>query len=541
MSAFKDLYDTAKATEDTVFAFSPVPLRFVKSGIQNVGVPLVVSAVASQTPFVAPLAGAAIKWGSDAFQSGTHSLAFEAMNSLGQSIASGLPTGAGIQTIFNAISSQTGQTLLAGQDLVTHAVGAVGTSILLGRTITNSAVLTFQKIRPMTVGEVIASSQRTIQRLAEFATSAAKHIRQLGIRAELFVQQELEKMNNPQQQNGQTPKPVVNDQETKVELFGQTPDERVTEAEISERKPQTTQQQAVQSPQVQSSESQQKQTVLASDSAQTTASNNSNSKIKYKEQPTDKLRPQPVDPQQAKPQEKQTGMIEKVVQAATAKPIDQSSESAQDYVLKNIVDKLTAARMNTDRMEIRYNGKKIFQMNGAEIDKSTSITDGQAEQLKQALQDPAAFGGNLLIKQGDQILVHIKEGRIIRNPAGLAQQPATIELETKDQIQQSQSTPQSPSEALWQKYGANQKGDFTGLSKAAKLAAQDGVSHKDIQSMLAQSNQLKQFSATQGNEKADSLARKTTQKAFADIARENRPQQQQSQSQQQSETMAPAL
>jgi hypothetical protein len=524
MSALNDLYNTAKATEDAVFAVSPVPLSFVKSGIQTVGVPLVVSAAATHTPFVAPIAGAAIKWGSDAFQSGTHSLAFEAMSNLGESIASGLPTGAGIQTIFNALSSQIGQTLLAGQDMVTHAVGGVGSSILLGRTIANSATLTFQKIRPMTINEVIANAQRTIQRLQDFSVNAAKHVRQLGIRAELFVQQEAAKLSNKEEQNGQVHNSVLNnDQRTDIALDSSSESPSVLKVSSSDQDPLS---------QAQSSNAQAKQAVMDSESAQVDTPNGSNPKINYTGS---------QNPQQSKFQEKQTGIVEKVVQAATTKPIDQSSESAQDYVLKNIVDKLTAARMNTDRLEIRYNGKKIFQMKGAEIDKSTSITDGQAEQLKQALQDPAAFGGNLLIKQGDQILLHIKEGRIIRNPAGLAQQSATIEVETKDQIEQSQSVPQSPSEVLWQKYGANQKGDFTGLSKAAKLAAHEGVNPKDIQSMLSHSNQLKQYSATQGNEKAESLARKTTQKAFADIARENRTQQKESQSQHQSETVAPAL
>lgn len=541
MSTFKDLYDTAKATEDAVFAVSPVPLSFVKSGIQNVGVPLAVATVATHTPFMAPVAGAVINWGSDAFQSGTHSLAQEAMTNFGESVMSGLPAFGGIQTGFDWMSSQSGRVILAGQDMVTHAVGAVGTSVMLGRTLTNSAVLTFQKIRPMTVNEVIAGAQRAFERYQEFLSGAARHIRQLGIKAELFVQQELEKMNNPQQQNGQAPETVVNDQDTKVEMFNPTPDQRATEAEVSDSKPQATPQQTAQPAQVRAVESQAKQAAQVVEPVPSQTPKDTEPKIKYKGQQPNQSQPQQKEPQPSKFQEKQTGMVDKVVNAVTTKPIDQSSEKAQDYVLKNLVDKLTAARMNTDRLEIHYNGKKIFQMKGAEIDKSTSITDGQADQIKQALQDPAAFGGNLLIRQGDQILLHIKEGRIIRNPAGLAQQSATIEVETKDQIQQSQSVPQSPSQGLWQKYGANQKDDFAGLSKAAKLAAQDGVSQNDIQSMLAQSNQLKQYSATQGQQKAESLAKKTAQKAFADIARENRPQQQESQPQQQSETVAPAL
>lgn len=203
MSTFKDLYNTAKEAEDIAFAVSPVPLGFIKSGIQNVGVPLAVAAVATHTPFVAPLAGTAIKWGSDAFQSGTHSLAQQAMSNFGESVMSGLPAFGGIQTSFNWISSESAQVILAGQDMVTHAVGAVGTAIMLGRTATNSAVLTFQKIRPMTINEILANSQRALDRYQEFLTSAASHIRQIGIHAELFVEQEFAKLSNTEEQTTQ--------------------------------------------------------------------------------------------------------------------------------------------------------------------------------------------------------------------------------------------------------------------------------------------------------------------------------------------------
>ena len=105
--------------------------------------------------------------------------------------------------------------------------------------------------------------------------------------------------------------------------------------------------------------------------------------------------------------------------------------------------------------------------NGAP-DPSTSITDTQRDALQQALEDPAAFGGNLVIKQGNKVLLNIKDGRILHNPMGLAKQSLSAEMETKEHLQQQQpeakqaAVPNNPAEGLWSKYGANVSPDLRG-------------------------------------------------------------------------------
>ena len=507
MSTFKDLYDTAKEAEDVAFAVSPIPLGFVKSGIQNVGVPLVIAAAATHTPFVAPLAGSAIKWGSDAFQSGTHALAQQAMSNFGESVMSRLPAFGGVQTSFDWISSESAQVILAGQDMVTHAVGAVGTSLMLGRTVANSAVVAFQKIRPMTINEVIANSQRALERSQEFLTSAASHIRQIGIHAELFVEQELAKLSNSEEQ--------------------------------------TTQAQPTESPE--------QATVMATDKTQIEAEPQLKTVAQVESNGT-----QPEI--NVQPSEKGTGHTERGTQAnifeaavETAanmvNPIrSESSQEAEDYAL-GLVDKLAANNMNVDRLYIKMDGIDIFKMKNGAPDPSTSITDSQRDALQQALEDPAAFGGNLVIKQGNKVLLNIKEGRILHNPLGLAKQSLSAEVETKGQIQQQQpetkqaAVPNNPAEGLWSKYGANVSPGLKGVKLAADNALKDGLKPKEVRAMLGQSAHFQGLKADKGASVAEKVIARTVKTAQARVAQQQRPKQkvQQKEEQKQAAVMAPGL
>ncbi|BDM83904.1 hypothetical protein [Acaryochloris marina] len=501
MSTFKDLYNTAKEAEDVAFAVSPIPLGFIKSGIQNVGVPLVVAAAATHTPFVAPLAGTAIKWGSDAFQSGTHSLAQQAMSNFGESVMSGLPAFGGIQTSFDWISSESSQVILAGQDMVTHAVGSVGTSLMLGRTVANSAVVTFQKIRPMTINEILAHSQRALDRTQEFLTSAASHIRQIGIHAELFVEQEFAKLSNTEEQT------------THVQL----------------------------------TESPEQATVLATDKTQVEAE----PQVKASTVQAESNGKQPEINDQPSENGRQANIFEAAVESAVnvVNPIrSESSQEAEDYVL-GLVDKLAAGNMNVDRLYIKMDGIDIFKMKNGAPDPSTSITDTQRDALQQALEDPAAFGGNLVIKQGNKVLLNIKDGRILHNPMGLAKQSLSAEMETKEHLQQQKpgakqaAVPNNPAEGLWSKYGANVSPGLKGVKLAADNALKDGIKPKEVRAMLGQSAHFQGLKADKGASVAEKVIARTVKTAQARVAQQLRPKQkvQQKEEQKQAAVMAPGL
>ncbi|ABW33273.1 hypothetical protein [Acaryochloris marina] len=507
MSTFKDLYNTAKEAEDVAFAVSPIPLGFIKSGIQNVGVPLVVAAAATHTPFVAPLAGTAIKWGSDAFQSGTHSLAQQAMSNFGESVMSGLPAFGGIQTSFNWISSESSQVILAGQDMVTHAVGSVGTSLMLGRTVANSAVVAFQKIRPMTINEILANGQQALERSQEFLTSVASHIRQIGIHAELFVEQEFAKLSNSEEQTTQ----------------------------------------------VQPTESPEQATVLAMDKTQVEAEPQLKAAAQVESNGTQpEINVQPSENGNGQSERgTQANIFEAAVETAAnmVNPIrSESSQEAEDYVL-GLVDKLAAGNMNVDRLYIKMDGIDIFKMKNGAPDPSTSITDSQRDALQQALEDPAAFGGNLVIKQGNKVLLNIKKGRILHNPMGLAKQSLSAEMETKEHLQQQQpeakqaTVPNNPAEGLWSKYGANVSPGLKGVKLAADNALKDGIKPKEVRAMLGQSAHFKGLTADKGASVAEKVIARTVKTAQARVAQQQRPKQkvQQKEEQKQAAVMAPGL
>ncbi|ABW33464.1 hypothetical protein [Acaryochloris marina] len=507
MSTFKDLYNTAKEAEDVAFALSPIPLGFVKSGIQNVGVPLVVSAAATHTPFIAPVAGAAIQWGSDALQSGTHTLAQQAMSNFGESVMSGLPAFGGIQTSFDWISSQSAQVALAGQDMVTHAVGAVGSSVMLGRTVTNSAVLTFQKVRHITVGEVIASGQRALERSQEFLENAASYVRQTGIRAELFVEQEFAKLSNTEEQTTNV-QPTESPEQATVFATDKTQGEAETQIK----------------------------------SAAQVESNGTQPEVNY--QPSENGNSHTENGRQA-------NIFEAAVESAVnvVNPIrSESSQEAEDYVL-GLVDKLAAGNMNVDRLYIKMDGIDIFKMKNGAPDPSTSITDTQRDALQQALEDPAAFGGNLVIKQGNKVLLNIKDGRILHNPMGLAKQSLSAEMETKEHLQQQQpeakqaAVPNNPAEGLWSKYGANVSPDLRGARLATENALKDGLKPKEARAMLAQSAHFQGLKADKGASVAEKVIARTVKTAQARVAQQQRPKQkvQQKEEQKQAAVMAPGL
>lgn len=225
MPDIKQIYDSAKQAEDTFFQVSPVPLGFIKTGIQNVGVPLAVATVATHTPFIAPVAGAAIHLGANAFQSATHHLAAQGMTTFGNSVMQSLPHALGMQSAYGAMSNAVGDVVLAGQDIATQAIGTVGATVMLGRTVANSAVVAFQKIRPMTINEILARGQQALQRSQEFLTNAASFVRQQGLKAENFVQTEVNKLNNNPEQshNERVPETILETNETQVETPIPTP------------------------------------------------------------------------------------------------------------------------------------------------------------------------------------------------------------------------------------------------------------------------------------------------------------------------------
>lgn len=471
MPNFDSFYGAMRETENTVFALSPVPLGVVKAGVQQVAVPLAVTAAASHAPLVGPLVGTAIKYGADAFQGGTHHLALEAMTSFGQSVVESIPSGIGLQSGFNAISGAMSDATLAGQDLATQAIGAVGTAVMLGRTAQNAAVLAFKNVQDMTINEFLDRSRLDIQKTQLFLANAASYVRRQGIKAELAVEQGLAKYTPYQPKKQSEDQKQMADQNN---VMG-TPDQE----------PETL--------------------------------NNSPGK------------PGQEEPQAYTTSKSSEDSAEPIKTAAT----EQSSEQAEDYVLRNLVDKLKQNRIEADRFVLTLNGEQIFKMNGSEVDKSTHMTEAHQKMLQQALEDPAAFGGNLKITVDGKTLLHIKDGRLLDNSMGLAKDSVKVAMDTPN------AAPENVSQGLWDKYGAGQPNDVLGLSTAAKTAAKEGIKQADIRGMLRQSTFYKE-QAADNQKTADNLVKRTAKNAISQANKQSqKASQQQEQKQDQKQAMAP--
>lgn len=468
MPDFDAFYGAMKDTESTVFALSPVPLGIVKAGVQQIAVPLAVTAAASHAPLVGPLVGTAIKYGADAFQGGTHHLALEVMSSFGQSVIEAIPSGIGLQSGFNAVSGAMSDVTLAGQDLFTPMIGAVGTAVMLGRTATNAAVLAFKNVQDMTINEFLDRSRLDIQKTQAFLQGTAAFVRRQGLKAELAVEQGLAKYTPYQPKNQVKDQKQMADQNATMGTPDQEPETLNPSGKQSQEEPQ----------------------------AYTTSKTSDDS-------------------------------AEPIKAAATT---DQTSEQAEDYVLRNLVDKLKQNRVEADRFVLTLNGEQIFKMNGSEVDKSTHMTEAHQKMLQQALEDPAAFGGNLKITVDGKTLLHIKEGRLLDNSMGLAKDSVKVAMDSPN------AAPENVSQGLWDKYGAGQPNDVLGLSTAAKAAAKEGIKQADIRGMLRQSTFYKE-QAAEDKKTADNLVKRTAKNA---ISQANKQSQKASQKQEQKQKQAVA-
>ncbi len=149
--------------------------------------------------------------------------------------------------------------------------------------------------------------------------------------------------------------------------------------------------------------------------------------------------------------------------------LEQPSREASDYAL-GLAGQLSQRNLNIDRLDIKVNGQSVFKMNDGDLEKST-INNEQAELIKKALKDPAALKGTVKITQGSQVLLHVKNGRILVDKARLTEQSAQVEVTSQ--------------KGLYDKYSQNVNSQ--GLQKTKEVAhnaLKDGMDKKDVVNLL---------------------------------------------------------
>lgn len=186
-----------------------------------------------------------------------------------------------------------------------------------------------------------------------------------------------------------------------------------------------------------------------------------------------------------------------------------SSIEAQDYVLENIVTALDQRRVDVDRLEISLDGQNIFKMRDGDVARST-ITDSQTELIKQALNDPASFKGSIKITNGRQVLLHVKDGQVLRDGLNLTKSSTKVEIS---------STPSD----LYDKYsqGVESKG-LQATKQVAVNALTDGVGQKQVKEIIKAKDLGYQSLATSaGKNSANSTLDKIVTSASAEVKNRN--------------------
>ena len=199
-------------------------------------------------------------------------------------------------------------------------------------------------------------------------------------------------------------------------------------------------------------------------------------------------------------------------------PDQESSREAEDYAL-NVVQDLAQRRLNVDRLQIDVDGQTVFKMKDGDIDQSkTSITNEQTELIKKALTDPAALEGSVKITQGNQILLHVKDGRVLADAANLTKQSAKVEIKSPD----------SPSQGLYERYSKdNQAQGLQGMKETATKALKDDVAREQVVDMLRGHDPSYQRTAnSQGEKAAEQALQKMVDAAEVKLMQEKVPQQQ---------------
>ncbi|OWY65342.1 hypothetical protein B7486_42415 [cyanobacterium TDX16] len=190
-----------------------------------------------------------------------------------------------------------------------------------------------------------------------------------------------------------------------------------------------------------------------------------------------------------------------------------SSREAEDYAL-SLVQMLDQRRINTDRLSINVNGKTVFKMRDGDIDPAkTAINSEHTELIKKALNDPASFNGSVKITQGNQVLLHVSDGRVLVDAVGLSKQSAKVEVKVPD----------SPTHALYERFSQGVNGNGWQATKSiASNALKAGIERQQILQMLRERDpNYRKLATSQGEKASDRILEKIVNLNQVELARQN--------------------
>jgi hypothetical protein len=173
-------YTVLRTAEQSLFAIAPLPLEKIKSGMQQVGVPLVATAVASHIPGAEQLINTAMHFGGDVLGNGARAVAANTLGDWGQKIHAALPTGMGVQSGVGMVGDAVSPLVTNTAQRTGQFLGQTATAVTIGKTLINSGQSVFNQVREkgiqQTIGDAIVATQAVIARTKAFVQSAQTKI-----------------------------------------------------------------------------------------------------------------------------------------------------------------------------------------------------------------------------------------------------------------------------------------------------------------------------------------------------------------------------
>ncbi|MGB8699838.1 MAG: hypothetical protein WCD18_10515, partial [Thermosynechococcaceae cyanobacterium] len=377
-------YRALASTEGVFFAVTPLPLKSLKSGVQQVAFPLLVTAIASKLPGAQQAISTAIDLGGNLFSTASVAIAGNALAHFGQSVMANLPSGMGLQTIANGLGSAIAPLVMGAADRGGQLLGEGSVGVLTGNAILKGGSALAQQMAEkgpkVLLAETVRMSQQAIGRARALTEQVKATVSRLKSQNSATSMEELGMNDN----NGFSPDPQGSPEQAGFESPERIPSQR-SEPIL--------------------------EPVVRPEPEMAVISQDGESEPSL----------EPVAPQE---EPKVSTTFEDLKKA-------ELSKENMDYAL-SIEQQLSQRNIDTQRLEIFYDGQSQFKINDYGV-KQNRLNNEAVEMLKQALNDPTALKGEVMIKQGSKVLLHVKDGQVIRDPLRLVNEAAKVEINTPTQ------------------------------------------------------------------------------------------------------------
>ena len=231
-------YNVLRVAEQSLFAVTPLPLQQLKNGLQQVGIPLGVTAVAAQVPGVDQLVNGAVHFGSDVLGNGASAAATNALSSIGQQIQSGLPNGLGIHSVSGALGHAVSPVVTNLAQKSGQLLGGTVTAAGIGKFVLNGAQAVFSQVRekgPMrTIEDAIVGAQSVIAKTQAFLQSAQSKLTNLFQGEKTMSPSIAEQFNDPAQRP-QLQGNAVGVGETADSIYARRVDSSITDVTMTQQ------------------------------------------------------------------------------------------------------------------------------------------------------------------------------------------------------------------------------------------------------------------------------------------------------------------